>query len=69
MDKQKPLQEREIDLTLDEIYWLMECASDYRGNPIYGSFADSLAKRLLSVWSYWSERTHDTSSFTLRLKR
>ena len=69
MQRQKRLGARDVDLTLDEIYFLMECANDYKDNPFYGGFAKSIAERLLSVWSYWSERTEDTASFTLRLRR
>jgi hypothetical protein len=61
--------EKEIDLTLDEIYMLMEWASEYREDPINGRTANNLANRLLSVWKYWYERTGDPGSFTLRLKR
>jgi hypothetical protein len=67
--QQETRPEKEIDLTLDEIHYLMDWASDHRDDPINGYLADSITHRLMAVWKYWYKRTGDPGSFALRLKR
>lgn len=67
LDDVEPI--RELPISLDELYFLFMQARKQADGPLGNDFTERLTEGLFGLWSYWENRTNDTSRFMLKIKK